>query len=49
MTTNPEKFTIGDTLRSLRDLGALALDTLLEIPERIDTHFANRINGEDEE
>jgi len=41
-----ERFTVGETVRSCIDLGKLAVATLLE---RIDTHFADRINGGDDE
>lgn len=39
----------GDGLRSIRDLGQLALDTVLDIIAGIDTKAANAINRPEDE
>lgn len=46
---SPERFTVGDTVRSIRDLGQLALDTVLDIVAGIDTRAANAINNDEDE
>lgn len=42
----PEKITFIDTVRSCVDLGKLAV---AEVLSKIDTYFADRINGADDE
>ena len=49
---SPEKIKIGESLRSIRDLGCIALDAVrlvaADVLERIDTKLADAINGDED-